>query len=101
MQRAGGRELMIQDLKRKIGQLERENREISARLERENREISARLERENKEISARLEQAARERDEVQFHLDETRKSVSYRLGLGITAVPRWLRTVGKKEKEEA
>ena len=37
------------------------------------------------------ERIAKERDEYLYHLEETRKSFSYKLGLALTALPRKIR----------
>ncbi len=40
------------------------------------------------------ERLTRERDEYLYHLEETRKSFSYKLGMALTALPRKIRKQG-------
>jgi len=69
-----GKELMIRDLKRKIRDLEAEN----------------------SSLQEQIDVMAEKRDAVQYCLDETRKSFSYRMGYALTAIPRKVRTLLKK-----
>ncbi len=73
MREISGKDLLIRDLKKKLRKLEIENGELRA------------------EIGS----IRKERDYIQYCLDETRKSFSYRLGYLITTIPRKLRKSGK------
>ncbi|MCI9320469.1 MAG: hypothetical protein HFH05_10380 [Lachnospiraceae bacterium] len=73
MREISGKDLLIRDLKKKLRKLEIENGELRA------------------EIGS----IRKERDYIQYCLDETRKSFSYRLGYLITTIPRKLRKPGK------
>lgn len=73
MREISGKDLLIRDLKKKLRKLEIENGELRA------------------EIGS----IRKERDYIQYCLDETRKSFSYRLGYLITIIPRKLRKPGK------
>lgn len=66
-----GKDLLIRDLKKKILELEAENRQLHNELDR----------------------ALSERDYASYCLDETRKSFSYKLGHFLTAIPRKFRTL--------
>lgn len=68
-----GKDLLIRDLKKRMRKLEIENGEL------------------REEISS----IRKERDYIQYCLDETRKSFSYRLGYLITTIPRKFRKPGK------
>lgn len=65
----GGKDLLIRDLKRKIQNLETERIELHAEIDG----------------------IKRERDYIQYCLNETRKSFSYRLGYMLTTIPRKMR----------
>ena len=73
MREISGKDLLIRDLKKKLRKLEIENGELRA------------------EIGS----IRKERDYIQYCLDETRKSFSYRLGYLITTIPRKPRKPGK------
>ena len=73
MREISGKDLLIRDLKKKLRKLEIENGELRA------------------EIGS----IRKERDYIQYCLDETRKSFSYRLGYLITTIPRKMRKSGK------
>ena len=49
------------------------------------------LKKENLMLKNRLEEISCERDYLKFSLDETRKSVTYRIGRVITWLPRMIR----------
>lgn len=64
-----GKDLLIRDLKKKI----------------------QKLETEHIELRAEIDGIKQERDYIQYCLNETRKSFSYRLGYMLTTIPRKLR----------
>jgi glycosyltransferase involved in cell wall biosynthesis len=49
------------------------------------------LQKVNEELLRQKEEAERQRDDLQFHLDETRKSKTYKIGRAITYIPRKIR----------
>lgn len=69
MKDVGGKDLLIRELKRKIQSLEAERTELYAEID----------------------SIKRERDYIQYCLNETKKSFSYRLGHMLTIIPRKLR----------
>lgn len=77
MQDLNGKDLTIRDLKKKIRDLQTENRELLEQLDR----------------------ITRERDHAQYCLEETRKSFSYKLGYMLTAIPRKLRSGGNSSSK--
>ena len=100
-----GKDLMIQDLKDRICKLESENEGLKKRV-MSGEELKKQLEdltlckegleiklAENMEIQ---KQIMEEKDRIQYCLDETRKSFSYRLGYKLTAIPRKIRTLMRK-----
>lgn len=70
-----GKDLLIRDLKKKIRNLEAEN----------------------SQMHSLLDGMTEERNYIQYCLDETRKSFSYRLGYAITAIPRKFRKQAKRK----
>lgn len=68
MESLSGKDLIIRDLKKKIQALEAEN----------------------SDMQKRLDEIIKERDYFQHDLDETRKSLSFKLGYMLTAIPRKL-----------
>lgn len=100
-----GKDLMIQDLKERIQKLELENQELK-HLELSFAELKKQLEDLRSEkvgLEQRLtesmnlqSQIGEERDRIQYCLDETRKSFSYRLGYCLTTLPRKMRALMKK-----
>lgn len=67
-----GKDFIIKDLTRKIRYLEAENSALHTQIDR----------------------ITEERDYVQYCLDETKKSFSYRLGYMLTVIPRKIRKYG-------
>ncbi len=69
VEKVSGKDLLIRDLKNRIKELEQENEILRA---------------EKEVLSGEVKQ-------IQYYLDETRKSFSYRLGYALTGLPRKLR----------
>lgn len=49
------------------------------------------LQQENRELMRQKEEAERQRNDLQYHLDETRKSKTYKIARAITYIPRKIR----------
>ena len=79
MKAVDGKDLLIRDLKKKIQNLETERMELRTEIDN----------------------IKNERDYVQYCLDETRKSFSYKLGYMLTTIPRKLRKLCNQTKKEA
>ncbi|HJA66516.1 MAG TPA: glycosyltransferase [Candidatus Mediterraneibacter cottocaccae] len=54
---------------------------------------------EKRDLIRKIKDLETQRDYLQFSLDETRKSFSYRLGLKITSFPRWIRAKVRSNRE--
>lgn len=100
-----GKDLTIKDLKRKIRDLETENKELCGQFDEITRERDhakyclEEIVRERDHTKHCLEEIARERDHAQYCLEETRKSFSYKLGYMLTAIPRKLRNNGNSSSK--
>lgn len=100
-----GKDLMIQDLKDRLCKLESENQSLKNRvlsvdkLKKQLEDLTLCKEGLEIKLAENMEiqkQILEERDRIQYCLDETRKSFSYRLGYNLTTIPRKIRTHMRK-----